>query len=184
MLEKNGDTTHIFWKSPVPKDVPNPYPRILNKILQVNSPLDPLIFPVRLRLVVKSADTHSLYILILRKMITLNRKKTKPPSITQWMQTEEGLYNRSNDCESAIKSGYFPSYACLTVSHCTSVIERYWLLQQNYYCNRIVKKMLRTARVDMVLSWIPLLVFVFEWIFFPFLYFWIICMSVNVVFMC
>lgn len=55
-------------------------------------------------------------------------------------ETEEGLHNRSNDCESAIKSGHFPSYACLNVSHCTWVIERYWLLQQNYYCNRIVKK--------------------------------------------
>ena len=87
---KIGDHTHIFWDCPLIRGFWKNIKTEINKIIEVEVPLEPLIF--LLGSIPKDlGDTDRRYILrilliIARKMITVNWKTVNTSSITQWRQ--------------------------------------------------------------------------------------------------
>lgn len=86
----------FFWDCPVIQGFWKRVKEETGKILQVNSPLDPLIFPLGAipKETYSSDQRYMLQILLLiaKKMITVNWKDPKPPTITQWIQRLKRVY--------------------------------------------------------------------------------------------
>lgn len=91
-----GDHSHIFWDCPVIQEFWKRVKEETDKILQVNSSLDPLIFLLGAipQETYSSDQRYMLRILLLiaKKMITVNWKDPKPPTINQWVQRLKRVY--------------------------------------------------------------------------------------------
>ena len=91
-----GDHSHIFWDCPVIQEFWKRVKVETDKISQVHSPLDPLIFLLgAIPLETYSSDQRYMLqtlLLIAKTMITVNWKDPKPPTITQWVQRLKRVY--------------------------------------------------------------------------------------------
>lgn len=91
-----GDTTHIFWDCPVIQGFWDKVRKEINSILEVDVTLEPMLFLLG-AIPKDSYDPDQRYILrilllIAKKMITVNWREVKPPTIDQWTERLKYVY--------------------------------------------------------------------------------------------
>ncbi len=93
---KTGDHTHIFWDCPIIQGFWKGVKEEIGKILELDIPLDPLVFLLGAIPKEEYSVEHRYILRILlltaKKMITVNLKEEGPPAIAQWLQKLKHVY--------------------------------------------------------------------------------------------
>ena len=91
-----GDTTHIFWDCPVLSGFWNDIKREIDTMLGIDVALDPKLFLLGIipKDVYNAEQRYVLRILLLvaKKMIKVNWRDVKPPTMGQWSQRLKNVY--------------------------------------------------------------------------------------------
>lgn len=91
-----GDTTHIFWDCPVLRGFWGEIKKEIDTILEIDVALEPMLFLLGAipKGVYNVDQRYALRILLLvaKKMITVNWREVKPPTIGQWTQRLKNVY--------------------------------------------------------------------------------------------
>lgn len=91
-----GDTTHIFWDCPVLQGFWGDIKKEIDTILDIDVTLEPMLFLLGAipKDIYNADQRYALRILLLvaKKMITVNWKELKPPTIGQWTQRLKNVY--------------------------------------------------------------------------------------------
>lgn len=93
---KIGDHTHIFWDCPKIQEFWKCVKKEINKILEVEIPLDPVVclLGALSKKMYNEEERYVLRILLLiaKKMITVHWKEEQPPNLAQWTQRLKQVY--------------------------------------------------------------------------------------------